>query len=296
MSAEADSASLSAWRRSAGVLRDLVSKPSGAIGLGIVLFHVVVAIIGPAIVPYDFAQQDVDAILQPPSSAHWFGTDRLGRDVFTRTILGGREAMFISTAATIVAMIWGAILGIVVALVGGRLDELVMRCVDALMSIPWILIVMLFVAALGTGTTALIPVLGFSYGLSVVYLARSAALDFVTRDFVLAAKARGERRSTIVVKELLPNVRDSLAVQGAMQWSWIILGVSSLSFLGMGVTPPTPDWGLMIADARGVMAAAPWTAIWPMLALSSLIIGINLAVDALAKVLGVDRVQRSPVP
>jgi len=296
MSAEADSAPLSAWRRSAGVLRDLVSRPSGAIGLGIVLFHVVIAIIGPAIVPYDFAQQDVDAILQPPSSAHWFGTDRLGRDVFTRTILGGREAMFISTAATIVAMIWGAILGIVVALVGGRLDELVMRCVDALMSIPWILIVMLFVAALGTGTTALIPVLGFSYGLSVVYLARSAALDFVTRDFVLAAKARGERRATIVVKELLPNVRDSLAVQGAMQWSWIILGVSSLSFLGMGVTPPTPDWGLMIADARGVMAAAPWTTIWPMLALSSLIIGINLAVDALAKVLGVDRVQRSPAP
>src|SRR5690606_12748051 len=187
------------------VMRDLVSRPSGAIGVGIVLFHIIIAIIGPAIAPYDFAHQDVDAILQAPSAAHWFGTDRLGRDVFTRTLLGGREAMIISTASTIVAMIWGAILGIVVALVGGRLDEIVMRCADALMSIPWILIVMIFVAALGTGTSALIPVLGFSYGLSVIYLARSAALDFVTRDFVLAAKARGERRRTIILKELLPN-------------------------------------------------------------------------------------------
>jgi peptide/nickel transport system permease protein len=278
------------------LMRDLVSRPSGAVGIGIVLFHIIIAVIGPAIAPYDYAQQDVDAILQAPSAAHWFGTDRLGRDVFTRTLLGGREAMLISTASTIIALIWGAILGIVVALVGGRLDEMVMRCADALMSIPWILIVMIFVAALGTGTTALIPVLGFSYGLSVIYLARSAALDFVARDFILAAKARGERRRTIIMKELLPNVRDSLAVQGAMQWSWIILAVSSLSFLGMGVAPPAPDWGLMISDARGVMAAAPWTAIWPMLALSSLIIGINLAVDSLAKVLGVDRVQRSPVP
>jgi peptide/nickel transport system permease protein len=286
----------SALRRGWEIFREVLSRPSGAIGVGIVLFHIVIALIGPAIVPYEFAQQDVDAILQPPSAAHWFGTDRLGRDVLTRTVLGGREAMVISTASTIVAMIWGAMLGILVALIGGRFDELVMRCADALMSIPWILIVMIFVAALGTGTGALIPVLGFSYGLSVVYLARSAALDFVTRDFVLAAKARGERRSTILLKELLPNVRDSLAVQGAMQWSWIILAVSSLSFLGMGVAPPAPDWGLMISDARGVMAAAPWTAIWPMLALSSLIIGINLAVDALAKVLGVDRVQRSPVP
>jgi len=181
------------------------------------------------------------------------------------------------------------VLGILVALVGGWFDNIVMRCADALMSMPWILFVMIFVTALGTGTAALIPILGVSYGLSVVYLARSAALEFVTRDFILAAQARGESRRTIIFRELLPNVRDSLAVQAAMQWSWMILGVSSLSYLGMGVPPPNPDWGLMVADARGIMAAAPWTALFPILALSSLIIGANLAVDAAAKALGIDR-------
>jgi peptide/nickel transport system permease protein len=154
--------------------------------------------------------------------------------------------------------------------------------------------VMLFVAVLGTGTPALIPVLGFSYGLSVVYLARAATLDYVARDFVLAAQARGQSRWTIVSRELYPNVRDSLAVQGAMQWSWIFLAVSSLSYLGMGVAPPTPDWGQMISDARGIMQLAPWALIWPMVALSSLVIGMNLLVDAWARTLGIDRMRRVP--
>ena len=202
--------------------------------------------------------------------------------------------MLISTLSTVVAMVWGSALGISLAQIGGRTDALVMRCVDGLMSIPWILMVMLFVAVLGTGTAALIPILGFSYGLSVIYLARAAALDFVARDFILAAQARGETRWTIVTRELFPNVRDSLAVQGAMQWSWIFLAVSSLSYLGMGVAPPTPDWGQMISDARGIMQLAPWALMWPMVALSSLVIGMNLFVDAWAKTVGVDRAQRVP--
>lgn len=271
------------------VLARIVASPSGAIGLGLVVLHIILALIAPLIVPYDFATQDVNAILQPPSLAHWFGTDMLGRDVLTRTLLGGREAMLICTLATIFAMLWGSLIGIMVALIGGWLDNIVMRCADALLSMPWILFVMIFVAALGTSTAALVPILGVSYGLSVIYLARAAALEIVTRDFVLAAQARGESRRTIIFRELLPNVRDSLAVQAAMQWSWMILGVSSLSYLGMGVPPPNPDWGLMVADARGIMAAAPWTAIFPIVALSSLIIAANLAVDAAAKALGVDR-------
>ena len=276
------------------ILRRIVSKPSGAIGLAIVVFHLGIAISGPLFVPYDFAQQNVDVMMHPPSPDHWFGTDRLGRDVFTRTILGGREAIMISTLATALAMAWGGMLGIFLALIGGRLDEFIMRGVDAMLSLPWILTVMIFVTALGTSSAVLIPVLGFSYGLWVVRIARGAALDFVARDFILAAQARGERRRTIVLKELLPNVRDSLAVEAAMQWSWMILGFSSLSFLGFGVTPPTPDWGLMIADSRGLMAVASWTVIWPMVALSSLVIGTNLTADALAKALGVDRMRKVP--
>lgn len=278
------------------VLRDVWAQRSGRIGMVIVGLHLAVALAAPLIVPQDPAFQDAGAMLQPPSLTHWFGTDRLGRDVFGRTLLGGREAMLIATIATVIAMVWGSTLGILVALIGGRTDAVVMRFVDALMSIPWILLVMLFVAALGSSSAALVPVLGFSYGLSAVYLARAAALDFVTRDFVVAAQARGHSRWSIAVTELLPNVRDSLAVQGAMQWSWILLAVSSLSFLGMGVAPPTPDWGQMIADARGIMQRAPWALIWPMLALSSLVIGMNLAVDAWARVTGVERNRRVPGP
>ena len=278
------------------VLRDVWAQRSGRIGMVIVGLHLAVALAAPLIVPQDPAFQDAGAMLQPPSLTHWFGTDRLGRDVFSRTLLGGREAMLIATIATVIAMVWGSTLGILVALIGGRTDAVVMRFVDALMSIPWILLVMLFVAALGSSSAALVPVLGFSYGLSVVYLARAAALDFVARDFVVAAQARGHSRWSIAVTELLPNVPDSLAVQAAMQWSWILLAVSSLSFLGMGVAPPTPDWGQMIADARGIMQRAPWALIWPMLALSSLVIGMNLAVDAWARVTGVERNRRAPGP
>ena len=278
-----------------GTIGAVLRQPSGMIGAIIVAAHVGIAVLAPVIVPYDFALQDSAEMLNGPSPAHWFGTDKLGRDILSRTLIGGREAMLISTLSTIVAMAWGSASGIVLALIGGRIDSVVMRCVDAMMSIPWILLVMLFVAALGSSTAALVPILGFSYGLSVVYLARAATLDFVTRDFVQAAQARGESRWTIATRELLPNVRDSLSVQGAMQWSWIFLAVSSLSFLGMGVAPPTPDWGQMISDSRGLMQAAPWVVIFPMAALSSLVIGINLVVDAWARALGVDRMQRVPV-
>ena len=129
----------------------------------------------------------------------------------------------------------------------------------------------------------LIPVLVFFYGIPVIRMARAATKDVVALDFVTAARARGESRLTIVKKELFPNVLDVLLVEGAMRWSWMLLAFSSLSFLGFGVAPPTPDWGLMISDSRGYLAIAPWTALAPVAALSSPIIGINLSADALAK-------------
>jgi peptide/nickel transport system permease protein len=272
----------------------MLRRPAGALGVFLLLAHGAMAVLAPVIAPHDVALQNADAILQAPSWLHPFGTDRLGRDVLSRVLHGGREAMLITTLATVVAMAWGTALGLWAALAGGRIDQYVMRAVDAMMAIPWVVLVMIFVAALGAGVSALIPVLGFSYGLSVVYIARGAALDFVARDFVLAAQARGERRRTILFKEILPNVRDSLAVQAAMQWSWMMLGISSLSYLGLGVAPPTPDWGLMIADSRGVMQIAPWTVVWPIVALSSLIVGVNLAADALASALGLDKIRRGP--
>ena len=277
------------------VLSAMISRPSGRVGLILVAFHVVLAIVSPAIAPYDFRELSAQVILNAPSSEHWFGTDNLGRDVFTRTMLGGRQALLVTTVATVVAITWGGLLGILLGLVGGRLDELLMRVVDAFLSMPWILVLLLIVVMVGSGPGVLILTLGFFYGIPVIRMSRAATHDVVALDFVTAARARGESRSTIVRRELLPNVLDVLLVEGAMRWSWMLLAFSSLSFLGFGVTPPTPDWGLMISDARSFMSFAPWAALAPVVALSSLIIGINLSADALGKALGIDRAQKAPV-
>ena len=277
------------------VLSAMTSRPSGLVGLILVAFHIALAIVSPAIAPYDFRELSAQIILNEPSSEHWFGTDNLGRDIFTRTMLGGRQALLVTTISTTLAIIWGGLLGILFGLVGGRLDELLMRLVDAFLCLPWILVLLLIVVTVGSGPVVLIPTLGFFYGIPVIRMARAATHDVVALDFVTAARARGETRSTIVRRELLPNVLDVLLVEGAMRWSWMLLAFSSLSFLGFGVTPPTPDWGLMISDARSFMSIAPWVALPPIVALSSLIIGINLSADALAKALGIDRAQKAPV-
>jgi len=277
------------------VLRDVVSRPSGAIGLALVIFHVVLALTSPWIVPYDYKAMDSLLMLKGPSGEHWLGTDHLGRDVFTRTLMGGREALLVTGIATPIAVAWGGLVGIFFGLVGGRVDEVLMRVVDAFLSLPWILKMLVLIVTFGTGIEVLIPTLAFFYGIPVIRIARAATHDVVARDYVSAARARGHGRMTIIRRELLPNVLDALMVEGAMRWSWMLLAFSSLSFLGFGVSPPTPDWGLMIADARGFMSFAPWGALAPVIALSSLIIGINLTADALAKALGIDRAQKAPV-
>ena len=246
-------------------------------------------------VPYDVTVLSIVEKLQGASQAHWLGTDHLGRDVLTRVLLGGREALFVTGIATPVAVMWGGFMGIMFGLVGGRVDEVLMRLVDAFLSLPWILKMLVLIVTFGSGMEVLIPTLAFFYGIPVIRIARAATHDVVARDFVSAAKARGHGRMTIVRRELLPNVLDTLMVEGAMRWSWMLLAFSSLSFLGFGVSPPTPDWGLMIADARGFMSFAPLGVLGPVVALSSLIIGINLTADALAKALGIDRAQKAPV-
>ncbi len=277
------------------VLADIASRPSGALGLSLVSFHVVLAIVSPAIIPYDFKAMDAQVILDGPSAEHWLGTDNLGRDILSRTMLGGRQALMVTSVSTVMAIAWGGMLGVLLGLIGGWLENIVMRLVDAFLSIPWILFLLLIVSVIGLGNAVLIPTLAFFYGIPVVRMSRAATHDVVALDFVTAARARGESRATIVRKELLPNVLDVLLVEGAMRWSWMLLAFSSLSFLGFGVAPPAADWGLMISGARSFMAFAPWAVLAPVFALSTLIIGINLSADALAKALGIDRAQKAPV-
>ena len=284
-----------ALSRLGGVLSDVVSRPSGAIGLFLVVFHIVLALTSPYLVPFDYKEMNASFMLSGPTSTYWLGADHLGRDVLSRTLLGGREALLVTAIATPIAVMWGGFVGILLGLVGGRIDEVLMRIVDAFLSLPWILKMLVLIVTFGTGMLVLIPTLAFFYGIPVIRIARAATHDVVARDFVSAARARGHKRMTIIRRELLPNVLDTLMVEGAMRWSWMLLAFSSLSFLGFGVSPPTPDWGLMIADARGFMSFAPVGVIAPVVALSSLIIGINLTADSLAKALGIDRAQKAPV-
>ena len=277
------------------ILKTMASKPSGLIGLIILIFHVVLAITSPLYVPHDYKAIDPTLMLTPPSSEFWFGTDSLGRDVFTRTILGGRTALTVTFFGSLIALLWGGALGIFCGLVGGKTDDIVMRIIDAFLSIPWILAMLLIVSLLGTTTLVLIPALGFFYGKGIVRVARAATHDVIAKDFIVSARARGHSNFSIIWNEILPNVRDAIMVEGAMRWSWMLLGFSSLSFLGFGVSPPTPDWGLMISNARGLMSFAYWAVLAPIFGLSTLIIGINLTADAFAKALGIDRSTKAPV-
>jgi len=292
---DATAPSTSRLGRIVTVLRDVISRPSGAVGLSLVVVHLVIAAICPWLTPFNVTSMDSNIILQTPTQAHWMGTDHLGRDIFSRVLMGGREALIVTGIATPIAMIWGGFVGILFGLVGGRLDEAMMRVVDAFLALPWILKLLVLVMTFGTTNAVLIPTLAFFYGIPVIRVARAATQDVVARDFISAARARGHGRMTIIRVELLPNVLDTLMVEGAMRWSWMLLAFSSLSFLGFGVSPPTPDWGLMIADGRIYMSLALWGVLGPVIALSSLIIGINLTADALAKSLGIDRARKATI-
>ena len=267
----------------------------GMIGLSLIVLHVLLALASPNIVPQDPLEMNSQLRNELPSSEHLFGTDKLGRDIFSRSLVGGRVALLVTVLGTTIAMTWGGLAGILFGFLGGRVDEIAMRIVDALLAIPWLLVLLLIISTLGTKPWVQTLTFGFTYGYTAIRVARAATLDHVTREFVLAARARGERKSTVVLRELLPNVLDVLLVDGAMTWSWMLLGFSSLSFLGFGVTPPTPDWGFMIAKNREILAIQPWSVFGPAIMLSSLIIGINLFSDALAKALGLDRSQGAPV-
>lgn len=288
-------AALSAAGRAGDLLREMLARPSGAIGLTLMIFHLCLAVASPWLVPYDYKFMDATSTLAAPSAEHWLGTDHLGRDVLTRIMLGGREALLITGIATPLAMLWGGLTGVWLGLRGGWPDEIAMRLVDAFLALPGILPLLVLITVFGTGGEVLLPTLAFFFGIPVIRVARAAAHEVVARDFVSAARARGQSRPDIVRREILPNVTDTLLVEGAMRWSWMLLGFSSLSFLGFGVSPPTPDWGLMVSDARIYMSLAPWGVIAPVVALSSLIIGINLTADALAKTLGLDRSRKAVI-
>lgn len=262
----------------------------GGIAVGLT---VLIALLSPWLTPYSSIATNPEAALQGPSILHWLGTDQYGRDVLARTLEGGRYALLVSALATTVAVAAGTLLGCFAAVRGGWLDEVISRIVDSVLAVPAVLALLLVVTVFGQGLGVMVLAIAIVYTPAVTRVVRGAARANAQSDFVRAARARGERSGAIVVREILPNVLDTVAVEFAMRASWVILLVSSLSFLGFGANPPTPDWGLMIQENRTALTVAPLGALAPIAALAILVIGLNSAADGLAKRRGIDRIARA---
>lgn len=269
------------------------SRPA-TIGFAIVAIHLVLAVGAPLVAPYSPTDIDPMATFDGPSWRHPMGTDRFGRDGLSRVIHGGRYALAMSLIATAIALAAGATIGLILGYVGGLVDEGLMRLFDAQLSLPSILLLLVILTTFGSGLDVIIPATALLYMPGVVRVARAAALDVAPREFVLAARSRGETTASIVRRELFPNVLDVLLVEFAMRASWVVLLISSLSFLGFGINPPTPDWGLMVNENRPMMGIAPWGTIFPMIAIGSLVVGLNLLSDGIAKSMGLDRTRGTP--
>lgn len=274
-------------------VRTLLRSRTACVGLGLVVLHLAVAALAPLLTSTSPTANVPDEALLGPSGDHWLGTDALGRDVLTRVVYGGQYALTVSFTATTCAVALGTVLGCATALKGGRLDGILMRALDAVLAIPPILALLVVVTVLGAGPAVIVLAVTLVYTPQVVRVVRAAALGVAPLDYVTAARARGERTLSLLLREVLPNIVHVVAVEFAMRASWVVLLISSLSFLGFGADPPTPDWGLMISENRTAMVVLPWATLAPIIALATLVVGLNLSADGLSRAWSVDRTEEA---
>jgi peptide/nickel transport system permease protein len=244
------------------------------------------AIFGPLIVPYNADDTDLLNTLTPPSGDHWFGTDQFGRDVFSRVIVGSRDILVVAPLATLLGTVVGTILGLITGYARGITDDIVSRVVDAFLALPLLIIAMLVITALGISNTTVIVVIGLSFGLIVGRTVRSAVLSERDLDYIAAANLRGEKPLYIMFVEILPNVMPPILVETTVRLGYAIFTVASLSFLGLGIQPPSPDWGLSISQNYGLIGGGFWwTVLFYALAIGSLVVGVNLTAEGVQSVI-----------
>lgn len=272
---------LSLWRQ---------TPLSFRIGAVILLIHVLVAIIGPFLVPYGYSQMRTGIPLSGMSWEHPFGVDQLGRDVFSRVVHGAHIVIMLSLSGTALGLVLGSIVGLLSGYVGGWIDNVIQRLLETLISIPFLVLALLAMASAGpelAGNPVLVVlVVALVYFPRIARMARSAAIDIATRDFVTIAKLRGESAWSVMRRELLPNATSVLLVEFALRAGYAPVLIGSLGFLGFGVKPPTPEWGLMISENRALLIISPITVLGPGVALASLVVGLNLFTEGLARILG----------
>jgi len=264
-------------------------------GLVIVLFWVGVAIFAPLLTPYSPLEQDWKHPNEGPSEAHLLGTDELGRDLWSRLIYGARVVLVVlpisenfwvpgGTAiwGVFVALVVGTTLGLISGYYGGWLDEITMRLLDAMMAIPIILLFLIIMTALGASAMNVVIAITIVGTPGIARLVRSLTLDIRTREYIRAAETRGESPWYIMFIEILPNARGPIIVDAMLRVGYAIFAMGTLGFLGLGMPPPSPDWGSMVAKGREfILQGSPWAALWPSLAIASLVVGLNLLADGL---------------
>ena len=248
------------------------------IGLFFTSLYFLVAIFAPLIAPYGMAEV-VGDVWEPSSSEHWLGTDNIGRDLLTRMIFGGQLTIFIATAATALSFTTGAVLGFLAAVLGGWADQALSRFVDLLMSIPSLIFALVVLSVTPVTVPVLILVMGLLDATRVFRLARAVAVDINVMDYVEAAKLRGEGRAWIIFREILPNALSPLVAEMGLRFIFMVLFVSTLSFLGLGVQPPAADWGGIVKENAEGIVYGIGAALWPAVAIATLAISVNLVAD-----------------
>jgi peptide/nickel transport system permease protein len=274
-----------AGRAGFALLRQLARRPLSLAGTLIFILFILLAIFGPSIAPYEFDDIIRGAARQAPSPEYPFGTDRLGRDVFSRVLWGAREIIVIPGIATMLSVILGTVLGLILGYYGGWLDEIISRGLDSLLAIPALVLALVMIGMIGPSNIGIIIVIVLLYMPIVTRVIRSATLNIRDAGYIEAARLRGESAFYILFREILPGVLPALMVEAALRFSYAIFLTASLGFLGLGVQPPSPDWGRMVAEARANFSRTPWELWFPAAAIAILVIGVNLMADGLRRIL-----------
>jgi peptide/nickel transport system permease protein len=271
------------------LVRGTLRQWRARIGLTIFIIMVLFALLGPVIAPHS-PDTFVGAPNTPPGHGALFGTDALGRDVWSRFLYGGRTVLGMSVSSTLIGVALGLMVGLTAAYLGGVTDEILMRISDVFMAFPQIVLALLLVAAFGPNVPLIIVIVGISTAPRVARVIRGAAQQVVERDFVKAAEAVGESRWRIILGELLPNVTSPLLVEIGLRLTYSIGLIAALNFIGDGLQPPTADWGVMLQENRLSVTVQPWGVLLPVLAIAALTIGTNLLTDGFARAsIGLDR-------
>jgi len=267
------------------ILRRLLRNKIGMIGAGVIASLALTALFAPMIATHDPLKINMMHQLEPPSNQFWFGTDDFGRDIYSRVIYGSRITLYISILSVAFATLFGVAVGAISGYFSGRIDNITMRCMDAVMSFPAILLAIGIMAVLGGNLSNVVIALGFVYIPRFVRIVRGSVLSLKEKEFVEAALAMGKSDTYIIFRHILPNCIAPLIIQITASLAYAILAESALSFLGLGAPPPAPSWGNILSDARNFMLDNIWMSVFPGIAITISVLGFNLLGDALRDIL-----------